>query len=89
MIKLTYRDAMNIQHAQMMYYRQRIGRQGIKAIRSATKPCPGDPDALQPVIEINRLVPRGGDFEALPRTKTAVSYNDLAVHDAIRRGLPY
>jgi len=89
MFEMTYNEAMTIQHAQMMYYRHRIGLKGIKAIRQATKPCPGNPDAMQPVSEINQLIPRGGRFESLPRNLATPSHNNLAVHDAIRRGVPY
>ena len=64
-MKMTYRQALEIQQRQAVWYRQRIGRKGLKAIRAKTKPCPIDmsPDTLVPVSKINGLIPRGIDFE--------------------------
>ena len=62
-MKMTYRQALEIQERQLVWYRQAIGRQGVKAIRRQTKPCPGSPDEPMDVVDINRLVPRGGSFE--------------------------
>ena len=63
MVKMTYRQAIQIQERQMVWYRQAIGRRGIKAIRQRTIPCPGDPDNPVHVTAINSLVPRGAEFE--------------------------
>ena len=88
MFTMTYNEAMTIQRAQMVWYRQAIGRKGIKAIRARTRPCPGNPDEPMRVSDINALVPRGGSFETyicrIPWTRDETT---LAWHDAIRRGL--
>ena len=87
-MKMTYNQAMLIQRAQMSWYRRNIGMAGVKAIRAKTKPCPGNPDAMMPVHDINALVPRGGNFEWL--IKNVPKDPDptrMAMHDAIKRGL--
>lgn len=88
MFTMTYNEAMLIQRAQMVWYRQAIGRKGIKAIRARTLPCPGNPDKPMSICDINALVPRGGCFETyithIPWTRDPTT---LAWHDAIRRGL--
>jgi hypothetical protein len=65
MIKLSYSEAMQIQTRQLVWYRQAIGRKGIKAIRQATSACPDNihPDKPISIFEINMLVPRGACFE--------------------------
>ena len=63
MVKMTYRQAIQIQERQMIWYRQAIGREGIRAIRKRTTACPGDPDEPMYIRDINNLVPRGADFE--------------------------
>ena len=86
--EMTYNEAMIIQRAQMVYYRNQIGRLGIKIIRSRTK-CPLDinPNKLMSVSDINALVPRGGSFESLIKVKGRRSCpNHLHWHNAIRRG---
>ena len=92
MFKMTYNEAMTIQRAQMAYYRQRIGRSGCQTIRAATH-CPSylDPNESIDVIEINRLVPRGGDFETLLKWNLSLKPDptNLNWHNAIRRGLFY
>lgn len=66
---MTYRHALQIQWRQMIWYRQAIGRRGIKAIRARTKPCPAGmhPDDMVFVGDINALVPRGASFERYVR----------------------
>jgi len=89
MIHMTYNEAMTIQRAQIAYYRQLIGRPGIKAIRARTLPCPGNPDTPMTIFDINELVPRGGDFEyyLLPfRQDKHLDSTNVAWHDAIRKG---
>ena len=90
MIKMTYNKAMKIQRAQLVYYRQLIGRKGIKAIKAKTKPYPQDmnPNKLFSVIEINKLVPRGGSIENLiiPGNITT-DENQMAWHAAIKKGI--
>ena len=88
MLKMTYNEAIVIQRAQMAFYRQSIGRPGCKAIRKATK-CPSDLNPNKPmfVIDINKLVPRGGDFEVLIRRRGPDDPTNYDWHNAIRRGL--
>ena len=89
MFTMTFREALKIQHAQIIHYRQSIGRKGIKAIRKRTKfPEDIEPDKPMPIIEINRLVPRGISFEGLISHRP-LAYDPLtfAWYDAIKRGL--
>ena len=88
---MTFNEALRIQHAQMVYYRQSIGRKGVKAIRAKTIfPADIQPNKLMPVIEINRLVPRGGDFENLFfYIPSEYDKTTSAWHDAIRREFNY
>ena len=91
MIKMTFNEALRIQRAQMAYYRQSIGRKGVKAIKAKTiYPVDIRPDEPMDVIDINKLVPRGGAFESLlfyrPKEYCPVKH---AWHDAIRRGFNY
>ena len=92
MFKMTYNEAMITQRAQMAYYRQRIGRSGCKTIRQATY-CPSylDPNEAINIIEINRLVPRGGDFETLLKWNLSLKLDPTNSdwHNAIRKGLVY
>jgi hypothetical protein len=87
-IKLSYNKALLIQRAQIVYYRQSIGRQGVKKIRANTH-CPEDLNPNIPICvsEINKLVPRGGDFERLLRHRPS-EYDHLALyyHNAIKKG---
>lgn len=90
LIKLSYNEAMTIQRAQMIWYRQMIGRNGIKAIRAKTKPCPLDkhPDEPLSIFEINRLVPRGADFERYIKNRPKeIDQTRISWHNAIRRGI--
>ena len=90
MFRMTYNEALKIQTAQIAWYRQTIGRKGIKAIRARTLPCPTNPDSPMDVADINDLVPRGGSFERYIRHYPATrDQTALAWHDAIKRGLPY
>jgi hypothetical protein len=88
MFKMTYNEAMIIQRAQMAYYRQRIGRAGVKAIHKGTT-CPEDlnPNELLNVSYINELVPRGADFENLFRWFGPSDPTNYDMHNAIRRGI--
>ena len=89
MFKMTYNEAMIIQRAQMVYYRNLIGRSGVKAIKEKTI-CPSNinPNELMNVSDINALVPRGGAFESLIKYHGQQGCpNNSAWHDAIRRGL--
>jgi len=65
--KMTYNEAIKIQGEQMAYYHKDgkgpLTQAGIDKLRAMTKPCLFDPDETRPVVEINRLVPRGGDIE--------------------------
>lgn len=86
---MTYNHAMVIQRAQLVYYRNLIGRAGIKAIRKKTI-CPPDINPNMPMFtgDINALVPRGGSIENLVNYHGQKSCpNSSAWHDAIRRGL--
>jgi len=88
--ELSYTEAMTIQRSQIAFYRQSIGRRGIKKIRSLTKPCPPDihPDTPQSIFKINDLIPRGSDIEALFRHMPAQQDpTKIAWHEAINRGL--
>ena len=90
-MKMTFNEALLIQKAQMVYYRQSIGRKGVKAIIAKTiYPSNINPNKKIPVREINELVPRGGSFESLftkNRFKFKHCKDASAWHDAIRRGL--
>lgn len=89
MFKMTFREALLIQRAQMAYYRQAIGRRGVKAIQKATIfPANLEPDTPMDVCKINTLVPRGGSFEQyISRIPTTSDPTRMAMHDAIRRGI--
>ena len=88
MFTMTYNEAMIVQRSQMVYYRNLIGREGVKTIRKNIK-CPADinPNEKLNVSYINELVPRGGEFEYLINYHGQKSCpNSSAWHDAIRRG---
>lgn len=89
MFTMTYNEALTIQRAQMVYYRNLIGRAGVKAIRGKTfYPVDINPDEQMPISKINNLVPRGGSFENLINYHGQKSCpNNSAWHNAIRRGL--
>lgn len=90
-MKMTYNEAINIQQAQAVYYRQLIGRKGMKEIRKRTF-CPVDLNPNEPIFtgDINKIVPRGGSFEALI-CKRPILYDPYknAWHNAIRCGKIY
>ncbi len=89
MFFMSYNEAMIVQRSQMIFYRNLIGRPGIKAIKSETKSCPKDlnPDDQIKVSEINELVPRGGSFERyINRHGQYVCKDRSSWHDAIRKG---
>jgi hypothetical protein len=91
MFEMTYNEAARIQRAQMVWYRQAIGRKGVQAIKRATT-CPPDlnPDEPISIFRINELVPRGGSFESLLTNRhPAADPTTMAWHDAITRGLVY
>lgn len=91
MIAITYNEAKAIQERQLVYYRQRIGRVGLKAIRIRTL-CPVDmnPDEPLSIFIINKLVPRGTSIENLCRYRPDTS-NDLGYywHNAMENGKIY
>ncbi len=95
MFDLSYTEALRIQRAQMVYYRQLIGRKGMQYIKSITQPCPSDihPDTPISIFTINKLVPRGGNFEGrirwFTKYKKELDTTSSAWHDAIRRGLQW
>lgn len=89
---ISYSKALRIQRAQIAWYRQVVGRKGVKQIMKNTKPCPAGihPDEPISIFLINNLVPRGGAFEHLfgcKKFKTESDPTNLAVHEAIMRGL--
>ena len=89
---ISYEKALRIQRAQIAFYRQMIGRKGIKCIRKNTKPCPENIHPEEPVsiFLINELVPRGGNFESLfqyHKYKTERDPTNMAMHEAIMKGL--
>jgi len=87
---MTVNEALLIQRAQLAWYRQAIGRAGVKAIRARTKLPNVNPDVPIPVAKVNEYIPRGGCFEAYVRPRGfrgADGSNALAWHNAIRRGL--
>jgi len=89
MFEMTFNEALTIQRAQMVYYRQSIGRKGVKAIMAKTiYPVDIQPDKLMNISDINELVPRGGSFEDLFFYRPSeYDHSNMAWHDAIRRGL--
>jgi hypothetical protein len=65
-MRMSYNEAVAIQARQLAYYSEISPASApmlAEKVRSETLPCPFDPDAEVSVIEINRLVPRGCDFE--------------------------
>ncbi|RJR07947.1 hypothetical protein C4588_06260 [Candidatus Parcubacteria bacterium] len=87
MFELSYNQAATIQRAQMVYYRNLIGRKGVKAIKAKTGYPDFDPDKQVNAGIINELVPRGGDFEQLINYRGQKSCPDAGSwHDAIRKG---
>jgi hypothetical protein len=90
MFEMTYNQAKTIQDAQLVYYRQSIGRAGVKKIRSATF-CPSDldPNKMERVSFINTLVPRGGAFEHLETYRPKNTNDAYDWHNAIRNGKIY
>lgn len=65
-VKLSYNEALKKQKEQAEHYAS-IGfpKAAIDAVLKATKPLPAQykPDEKISVIEINKLVPRGAEFE--------------------------
>ena len=90
MITMTFNKALQIQRSQMCFYRQSIGRKGIKYIKSRTiYPHDINPNEEIPVRDINRWVPRGAQFEYLFTYKRGIErcQDTLAWSEAIRKGL--
>jgi hypothetical protein len=89
---MTYAQAINIQRAHLYWYRSKIGRKGVKQIRQRTLPCPADihPDQQISVIDINKMVPRGGSIENLARPGAPWNPDNsdvqLALSDALKAG---
>ncbi len=65
MFKMTYNEAIRIQKKHINFYAGLLTDKKRAELEKMTKPCPFNPDELRPVIEINRLVPRGGTIERL------------------------
>jgi len=65
MFTMTYNEAVRIQKSQIDFYAGHLTAGKRAELARMTKPCPFDPDEMRPVIEINRLVPRGGIIEKL------------------------
>lgn len=63
MFEISYNRALNIQRAQMRWYR--LPYPVVKYVRKKTLPCPADihPDEPIGIFLANRLVPRGGWLE--------------------------
>jgi len=100
MFALSYTEALRIQRSQLAWYRPMLGLRGTRSIMRSTKPCPCGihPDLRISIIEINKLVPRGGDIEywigmygrsnsKYGKYRLRDSDIRIAMHDAIRRGL--
>lgn len=67
-MKMTYNEAIEIQKEQVNFYLQNTKKilNWIRhEIEVKTLPCPFDPDEPRPVIEINKLVPRGSAIETI------------------------
>jgi len=86
---MTINHALRIQRAQMVWYRQSIGRAGVKAIRAATTLPNINADLPVPVFTVNKYIPRGGAFEKYldDTRRPSQDPNTDAWHDAIMRGL--
>lgn len=85
-----------LQERQILWFRQGIGRQGIKQIRSQTKPCPEHINPYEPIdiFIINRLVPHGFNLEykaILLSIKKKPNYDPLRKfwHEAMETGKLY
>lgn len=87
MFMLSPNEALRIQYAQIAYYRQSVGRSGIKAIRKATTLPNSHPDKPIKIHVINEHIPRGGDFERYIKNLRGYDETRLAWHNAIQRGL--
>ena len=89
---MTLNRALLIQRAQLLYYRQRIGRQGVKLIRSRTVlPLDLDPNCPTLVGVINGFVPRGGSIEALCDydKRIFIDPDTIHWHNALLKGTAY
>jgi len=98
MFEMSYNEAIQIQRSQMAWYRSAIGLRGIRIIKARTLPCPPDihPDEKISICTINKLVPRGGNFETLfcygrrykKRPSTMLDEDvRMAMCNGIRRGI--
>ena len=91
MITMTFNKALQIQRSQMCFYRQMVGRKGIKYIKERTiYPHDINPNEEIPVSDINRWVPRGAQFEYLftKNWRNIEQCKDrLPWSEAIRKGL--
>ena len=88
MIKLSVNEALNIQRAQLVWYRQAIGRRGVEAIMAKTRLPNINPDEPVSIFIINDHIPRGGSIEGL-RMTAPKTYDPTRMgwYNAIRRGL--
>ena len=64
-MKSTPNRLLTIQRAQIAYYRQSVGRKGIKTIHAWTKLPNVHPDLEEWISTIGPGIPRGGNFETL------------------------
>lgn len=91
-MQMTYSQAIRIQRTHLYWYRSQIGRKGVKVIQQRTLPCPAEihPDHPVSVIDINKLVPRGGSVENLIRSGAPAHPDNtdvrLALADAYKEG---
>ena len=65
MLEMTYNEAIRIHKSQVDFYVGFFTDAKRAELARMTKPCPFNPDKMRPVIEINRLVPRGRAIEKL------------------------
>lgn len=96
---MTINQAVAVQNAQLNYYRNVLGRKGVKefqkiARESLTPDCPNPTKDIF-VGEINKYIPRGFAFENIlrqinrrPRQQESIDII-LAWHNAIRNGKTY
>ena len=63
---MTYAEAIKIQDEQIIWYGKHYlgGESALRTdVKAKTLPCTFNPNEQRSVIEINRLVPRGGSIE--------------------------
>ena len=85
---MTIREAILIQNAQLAYYRQSIGRKGIKLIRRSTS-IPDDISLDIPIdiSIINEMIPRGGAIEYYIKSYKHNDPTNEALYKAMIKGI--